>query len=86
MSPRGESTGTLVLGQDKSFFDGEEVEIVKAGNDVNFIAKKSLPFGVIDLEFNGKIKGEGMNGELVIRGLPGGQERSMTFSGNKDAQ
>ncbi|MGB2295173.1 MAG: efflux RND transporter periplasmic adaptor subunit [Candidatus Puniceispirillum sp.] len=86
MSPRGESTGILVLGKDKSFFDGEEVKVVKAGNDINFIAKKSLPFGVIDLEFNGEIKGEGMNGELVIRGLPGGQERSMAFSGNKDAQ
>jgi hypothetical protein len=86
MSPRGESTGALVLGKDKSFFDGDEVKVVKVGNDIYFIAKKSLPFGVIDLEFNGEIKGEGMNGELVIRGLPGGQERSMTFSGNKDAQ
>ena len=85
MSPRGESEGTLVLGENKSFFDNEEVKVVKAGDSINFIAKKSLPFGVIDLEFNGKMKGEAMNGDLVIRGLPGGQERSMTFTGKKVA-
>ncbi|ADE38594.1 efflux transporter, RND family, MFP subunit [Candidatus Puniceispirillum marinum IMCC1322] len=84
MSPRGESTGTLILGKAKSFFDEEEVEVVKAGDSVNFSAKKALPFGVIDLEFNGTVKGVEMNGDLVIRGLPGGQERSMTFSGSKD--
>ena len=84
MSPRGESTGSLVMGKEKSFFDGEEVKIVKAGDSINFIAKKQLPFGVIDLEFNGKMKGDVMEGDLVIRGLPGGQERSMTFSGSKE--
>ena len=85
MSPRGETTGTLILGKAKSFFDEEEVKVIKVGDSVNFIAKKALPFGVIDLEFNGTVKGESMNGDLVIRGLPGGQERSMTFSGSKDA-
>lgn len=84
MSPRGESTGSLIMGKEKSFFDGEEVKIVKAGDSINFIAKKQLPFGVIDLEFNGKMKGDVMEGDLVIRGLPGGQERSMTFSGSKE--
>lgn len=84
MSPRGENTGSLIMDKEKSFFDGEEVKIVKAVDSINFIAKKQLPFGVIDLEFNGKIKAKAMEGTLVIRGLPGGQERSMTFSGNKE--
>lgn len=85
MSPRGESTGTLVLGKEKSFFDDDDVKVVKVGESINFIAKKQLPFGVIDLEFSGKTKGEAMDGQLVIRGLPGGQERQMTFSGRKVA-
>ncbi|MDB2389893.1 hypothetical protein N9X12_01535 [Alphaproteobacteria bacterium] len=85
MSPRGESTGNLIIGIEKSFFDGEEVKIVKAGESINFIAKKQLPFGVIDLEFNGKVRGDLIDGDLVIRGLPGGQDRNMTFSGRKEA-
>lgn len=81
MSPRGYSTGDLVMGKEKASFDGEEVRIVKAGDSVNFIAKKQLPFGIIDLEFNGKIDEETMTGDLIIRGLPGGKDRSMAFSG-----
>ena len=68
---------------DKSLFNDEPVEIVRAGNDINFIGKLVLPFGVLDLDFNGTIDGDSMGGKLTIRGLPGGNTPVVDFTGTK---
>ena len=47
----------LLIGKDKSLFNDEPVEVVRAGNDINFIGKLVLPFGVLSLDFNGTIDG-----------------------------
>lgn len=83
---RGPASGDLLLGKEKSLFNDEEVEVVRAGNDINFIGKLVLPFGVLDLEFSGTIDGDNMAGGLVMRGLPGGREAEMEFTGTRDSK
>ena len=80
---RGPASGELLIGKDKSLFNDEPVEIVRAGNDINFIGKLVLPFGVLDLDFNGTIDGDSMGGKLTIRGLPGGNTPVVDFTGTK---
>ena len=80
---RGPASGELLIGKDKSLFNDEPVELVQAGNDINFIGKLVLPFGVLDLDFNGTIDGDSMGGKLTIRGLPGGNTPVVDFSGIK---
>ena len=80
---RGPASGDLFLGKDKSTFNDEEVKVVRAGDSINFIGKLDLPFGILDLEFTGKIDGDSMTGDLQMRGLPGGREANMEFTGTK---
>ena len=82
---RGPASGDLVLGETKSFFNDEPVEVTRVGNDINFIGKLVLPFGVLDLEFIGTIAGDKMSGTVTLRGLPGGREATLDFTGSKDA-
>ncbi len=82
---RGPASGDLVLGAEKSFFNDEPVEITRVGDDINFIGKLILPFGVVDLEFIGTIRGAEMSGKVTLRGLPGGRESTLDFTGTKDA-
>ena len=81
---RGPASGDLVLGTEKSFFNDEPVEVTRAGDDINFIGKLVLPFGVLDLEFIGTMAGAGMSGTVTIRGLPGGREPTLDFTGTRD--
>ena len=80
---RGPASGELLIGKDKSLFNDEPVELVQAGNDINFIGKLVLPFGVLDLDFNGTINGDSMGGKLTIRGLPGGNTPVVDFTDTK---
>ena len=80
---RGPASGELLIGKDKSLFNDEPVEIVRAGDDINFIGKLVLPFGVLDLDFDGTIDGDSMGGKLTIRGLPGGNAPVVDFTGTK---
>jgi multidrug efflux pump subunit AcrA (membrane-fusion protein) len=82
---RGPASGDLVLGKTKSFFNDEPVEVTRAGDDINFIGKLVLPFGVLDLEFIGTIAGDKMSGTVTLRGLPGGREPTLDFTGSKDS-
>ena len=82
---RGPASGDLVLGKQKSFFNDEPVEVTRVGDDINFIGKLVLPFGVVDLEFIGTIKGAEMSGTVTLRGLPGGREPTLDFTGTRDA-
>lgn len=82
---RGPASGDLVLGETKSFFNDEPVEVTRAGDDINFIGKLVLPFGVLDLEFIGTINGAEMSGKVTIRGLPNGNEPTLDFTGTRDA-
>ncbi len=81
---RGPASANLVLGTEKSLFNDEEISVVRAGEDINFIGKLFLPFGVLDLDFNGTIEGNNMAGEVTLRGLPGGREPTLDFTGKKD--
>ena len=83
---RGPASGDLVLGKDKSFFNDEPVEITRVGDDINFIGKLVLPFGVIDLEFIGKINGAEMAGKVTLRGFPSGNEPTLDFTGTRDSK
>ena len=83
---RGPASGDLILGAQKSFFNGEEVAVVRAGDSINFIGKLFLPFGVVDLEFQGTISDAAMAGKVTLRGLPGGREPVLDFTGTKAGQ
>ena len=80
---RGPGSADLFIGKDKSTFNGEEITVVRAGDSINFIGQLFLPFGTLNLDFNGKVDGDKMAGDLVIRGLPGGREIEITFTGTK---
>ncbi len=54
-------------------------------DDINFIGKLVLPFGVLSLDFNGTIDGDSMAGKLTISGLPGGRTLNVDFTGTKEA-
>ncbi len=82
---RGPASGDLVLGKVKSFFNDKPVEVTRVGDDINFIGKLVLPFGVLDLEFIGTITGTEMSGTVTLRGLPGGREPTLDFTGTRDA-
>jgi len=82
---RGPASGDLILGKTKSFFNDEPVEVTRVGDDINFIGKLVLPFGVLDLEFIGTISGDEMSGTVTLRGLPGGREPTLDFTGTRDA-
>ena len=83
---RGPASGDLVLGKEKSFFNDKPVEITRAGDEINFIGKLVLPFGVIDLEFIGTIKGAEMAGKVTLRGFPSGNEPTLDFTGTRDSK
>ena len=83
---RGPASGDLVLGTEKSFFNDEPVEITRDGNKIAFTGKLILPFGVIDLVFDGTIDGASMAGALTLEGLPGGRSRETEFTGTRDSK
>ena len=39
----------------------------------------------LDLDFKGTIEGNDMAGKVTLRGLPGGRESTLDFTGTKDA-
>ena len=80
---RGPAEGDLVLGKDKSLFNDEPVEVTRAGNDIAFVGKLVLPFGVLELDFTGTIDGDSMAGKVTLRGLPSGASPTLDFTGKK---
>ena len=80
---RGPASADLLLGKEKSLFNDEEITVVRAGDNINFIGKLFLPFGVLDLDFNGTIAGNNMAGQVTLSGLPGGREPTLDFTGTK---
>jgi len=75
----------MVIGKEKSTFNDEEITVVRAGDSVNFIGKLYLPFGTLELDFQGQINGNEMTGKVTLRGLPSGREPVLDFTGTKDA-
>ncbi len=82
---RGPASADLVIGKEKSTFNDEEITVVRAGDSVNFIGKLYLPFGTLELDFQGQINGNEMTGKVTLRGLPSGREPVLDFTGTKDA-
>ncbi len=80
---RGPASADLLLGKEKSLFNDEEITVVRAGDSINFIGKLFLPFGVLDLDFNGTIAGDNMAGRVTLRGMPSGREPTLDFTGTK---
>ncbi len=80
---RGPASADLLLGKEKSLFNDEEITVVRAGDSINFIGKLFLPFGVLDLDFNGTIAGDNMAGQVTLRGLPSGREPTLDFTATK---
>ena len=44
-----------------------------------------LWLGVLDLDFTGNIDGGSMAGKVTLRGLPGGREQTLDFTGTRVA-
>ena len=82
---RGPASADLLLDEKKSFFNGEEITVVREGNNINFVGKLFLPFGVLNLDFRGIVIGGSMAGTVTLRGLPGGREPTLDFTGIKAA-
>ena len=80
---RGPAEGELILGKEKSFFNDEPVDVTRNGDDIAFIGKLVLPFGVIELDFKGTISGEEMAGKVTLSGFPSGNTPTLDFSGKK---
>ena len=83
MTTRGPASADLLLGREKSFFNDEEVKVVREGDSINFVGKLFLPFGVLNLNFNGIIIGSRMAGTVTLRGLPGGRQPTLEFTGSR---
>ena len=80
---RGPAEGELILGKEKSFFNDEPVDVTRNGDDIAFIGKLVLPFGVIELDFKGTISGDEMAGTVTLSGFPSGNTPTLDFSGEK---
>ena len=79
---RGEQSGELIIGKEFSTFNGDKVEVNLIEDKMVFEAPLVLPFGTIQLEFDGIILSNKINGTLTLK-LPDGNENSVTFSGEK---
>ena len=61
---------------------GDKVEVNLIEDKMVFEAPLVLPFGTIQLEFDGIILSNKINGTLTLK-LPDGNENPVTFSGEK---
>lgn len=80
---RGPAEGELILGKEKSFFNDEPVEVTRNGDDIAFVGKLVLPFGVIELDFKGVVSGDEMSGRVTLSGFPNGNTPTIDFTGKK---
>lgn len=80
---RGPAEGDLILGKETSFFNDEPVEVTREGDDIAFIGKLVLPFGVIELDFKGAVSGDEMAGKVTLSGFPSGATPTIDFTGKK---
>lgn len=78
---RGESKADLVLSSKASLFNGEPILVERDGDNLNFTGELVLPFGILKLNFQGKIDGDNMAGRIKMSGLPNGREPEMDFTG-----
>ena len=82
---RGEQTGNLVLSDAVNLYNGQPVEVVKEAGRLKFTGELTLPFGIIELKFDGEIDGAIMTGTVTLIGLPNGNEPVLDFQGKKDS-
>jgi len=80
-TPRGDASADLVLSSKANLFNGEPIEVTKKGDNLLFAGELVLPFGILTLNFDGKIDGDKMAGQLKMSGLPNGREPQMDFTG-----
>jgi len=80
-TPRGDASADLILSSKANLFNGEPIEVTKNGDNLLFAGELVLPFGILTLNFDGKIDGTQMAGQLKMSGLPNGREPQMDFTG-----
>lgn len=80
---RGESEAELVLSKAANLYDGAPVEVIQQGDNIQFTGEATLPFGIIELKFDGMIDGGIMSGMVRIIGLPNGNEPELAFQGKR---
>lgn len=80
---RGESTAQLVLSQTANLYNGEPIQVSREGAGVQFSGEATLPFGIVELKFDGQIDGAIMSGTVTILGLPNGNEPQLPFQGKR---
>ena len=58
---------------------------MKEAGRLKFTGELTLPFGIIELKFDGEIDGAIMTGTVTLIGLPNGNEPVLDFQGKKDS-
>ncbi len=82
---RGPASADLLLGKETSLFNDEEITVLREGDSIDFVGKLFLPFGVLNLDFKGTVDNGRMAGKVTLRGLPGGREPTLDFTGVRAA-
>ena len=80
---RGETTAELIISEAVSLYNGAATEVVRQGDNVAFTGEATLPFGIIELKFNGQIDGAIMAGTVTLYGLPNGNTPEIPFQGKR---
>ena len=81
---RGEQTAELVLSQAVNLYNGQPIEVTNEAGRLKFTGELTLPFGIVELKFDGEIDGAIMTGTVTLVGLPNGNEPVLDFQGKKE--
>jgi len=82
---RGEQTAELVLSEAVNLYNGQPIEVVKEAGRLKFTGELTLPFGIVELKFDGQIDGAIMAGTVTLIGLPNGNEPVLDFQGKRQS-
>ena len=80
---RGEQTAELILSKAVNLYNGQPIEVVQEADRLKFTGELTLPFGIVELKFDGQIDGAIMSGTVTLIGLPNGSEPVLDFLGKR---
>jgi len=80
---RGEQAAELILSKAVNLYNGQPIEVVQEADRLKFTGELTLPFGIVELKFDGQIDGAIMSGTVTLIGLPNGSEPVLDFLGKR---